>query len=991
MQKCRKKVKSCLKQVNSNKALAGKVLQSLFTAGVVCVCTFGGDNAAWAQDYNSQYGTDLGGEYENVSVTNESLDGNSNVTIGVSRSAGLTVTDKAVVKIVETGSSVRSSSICRIANDGSGTASLTLKDADIAIVGSKSSVIGFESTAGQHKNTVTGEMNISVSSKTTAEVSSAPKVVAGIDVEGYYSRKTNKAANSLKARNVKINLGLAAGDKATVNTTGVLTKGSYGNYIGTTEIENAEIVISGSNGQSNETVRGVWATQTDTGNTPALGEDISSKQFYDNLTVVTGTYATDMTAYTQNAVQGGSELYGIQADNGAEISVNDGLLINIDRQARKSGEESNGVTGIEVTTNAAVTGKSLQLDVSSDTGAALGLLAHKYMDDTEGKGRITLGETGGANLIKVTAGGGNARAVVADAEGVITFKEQTELAAQSTDYTETVSALNGGKVVFEDTAVITATGTGYVYGVSTYFYDSSVTEDSSIDFQKGVYINAAGGTAISAAGNSDTSAEGIVTINQGSAAGANEVVIFGDIESDIKGVVNVNLNTAGSVFNGSTSLYDDGVIKLAVTDGAAWRLTGTSSVTDLKAAAGGKIDLSGDRGAFSTLAIQKLTGTGGSFIVDNDGTDSDKITVAASDKGIHGITINNISSLVGKELKPENTFITVTGDADFVGETTYGGGIYEYTPVLDSAVAGGQKNWYVRDLDSRVVGDALAVAGANAPLYYAWVNGNGNLHSRLGALHQNAEQGAWARIFGGKLDGNGFSDKYHTYQVGYDIKAGNWKVGAAYEYTQGNVKGSGSSGENKIGALSLYGTLQQNDGAAWDIILKHGRIYGDINTFIQYPDSGDYETDATSLSVEYNKRIAQKNGMFFEPQAQFTYGHINGNSYGTSKNIAVANEGIDSLVGRLGIAVGKQLEQGCIYTKVSVLHEFYGDGSASMQDRNGAALSNDFDYGDTWLEVGIGGNITLGKNFELYGDVERSFGGDVTKNWGANVGFRYSF
>ena len=1017
MQKCRKKVKSCLKQVNSNKALAGKVLQSLFTAGVVCVCTFGGDNAAWAQDYNSQYGTDLGGEYENVSVTNESLDGNSNVTIGVSRSAGLTVTDKAVVKIVETGSSVRSSSICGIANDGSGTASLTLKDADIAIVGSKSSVIGFESTAGQHKNTVTGEMNISVSSAATAGTSSVPKVVAGIDVEGYYS-KANKAANSLKAKNVKINLGLAAGDKATVNTTGVLTKGSYGNYIGTTEIENAEIVISGSNGQSNETVRGVWATQTDTGNKPS-GADISSKQSYNKLTVVTGTYASDMTAYTPNAVQGGSGLYGIQADNYAVVSVKEDLLIDIDRQARKSGEENNGVTGIygyehgkidfnraditlhndldasvtgiEVTTNAAVTGKALQLTVSSDTGAALGLLAHKYIDDTEGKGRITLGETGGANLIKITAGGGNARAVVADAEGVITFKEQTELAAQSTDYTETVSALNGGKVVFEDTAVITATGTGYVYGVSTYFYDSSVTEDSSIDFQKGVYINAAGGTAISAAGNSDTSAEGIVTINQGSAAGANEVVIFGDIESDIKGVVNVNLNTAGSVFNGSTSLYDDGVIKLAVTDGAAWRLTGTSSVTDLKAAAGGKIDLSGDRGAFSTLAIQKLTGTGGSFIVDNDGTDSDKITVAASDKGIHGITINNISSLVGKELKPENTFITVTGDADFVGETTYGGGIYEYTPVLDSAVAGGQKNWYVRDLDSRVVGDALAVAGANAPLYYAWVNGNGNLHSRLGALHQNAEQGAWARIFGGKLDGNGFSDKYHTYQVGYDIKAGNWKVGAAYEYTQGNVKGSGSSGENKIGALSLYGTLQQNDGAAWDIILKHGRIYGDINTFIQYPDSGDYETDATSLSVEYNKRIVQKNGMFFEPQAQFTYGHINGNSYGTSKNIAVANEGIDSLVGRLGIAVGKQLEQGCIYTKVSVLHEFYGDGSVSMQDRNGAALSNDFDYGDTWLEVGIGGNITLGKNCELYGDVERSFGGDITKNWGANVGFRYSF
>ncbi len=47
--------------------------------------------------------------------------------------------------------------------------------------------------------------------------------------------------------------------------------------------------------------------------------------------------------------------------------------------------------------------------------------------------------------------------------------------------------------------------------------------------------------------------------------------------------------------------------------------------------------------------------------------------------------------------------------------------------------------------------------------------------------------------------------------------------------------------------------------------------------------------------------------------------------------------------------------------------------------------------GDTWLEVGIGGNITLGKNCELYGDVERSFGGDVTKNWGTQRRLRYSF
>lgn len=33
--------------------LQRKVLQSLLAASVMCVCTFGGDNSAWAADYNS--------------------------------------------------------------------------------------------------------------------------------------------------------------------------------------------------------------------------------------------------------------------------------------------------------------------------------------------------------------------------------------------------------------------------------------------------------------------------------------------------------------------------------------------------------------------------------------------------------------------------------------------------------------------------------------------------------------------------------------------------------------------------------------------------------------------------------------------------------------------------------------------------------------------------------------------------------------------------
>lgn len=70
---------------------------------------------------------------------------------------------------------------------------------------------------------------------------------------------------------------------------------------------------------------------------------------------------------------------------------------------------------------------------------------------------------------------------------------------------------------------------------------------------------------------------------------------------------------------------------------------------------------------------------------------------------------------------------------------------------------------------------------------------------------------------------------------------------------------------------------------------------------------------------------------------------------------------------------------------------YMDDGSIRMTDKNGAYLIRDFDYGDTWFEVGLGGSVVLGKNLHLYGEVERSFGGDVTKNWSADVGVKYIF
>lgn len=62
-----------------------------------------------------------------------------------------------------------------------------------------------------------------------------------------------------------------------------------------------------------------------------------------------------------------------------------------------------------------------------------------------------------------------------------------------------------------------------------------------------------------------------------------------------------------------------------------------------------------------------------------------------------------------------------------------------------------------------------------------------------------------------------------------------------------------------------------------------------------------------------------------------------------------------------------------------------------MQAANGEMLSKRTEYSDTWFEVGLGTNIKLSQTSYFYGDIERSFGGDIEKKWQINAGVRFSF
>ena len=121
-----------------------------------------------------------------------------------------------------------------------------------------------------------------------------------------------------------------------------------------------------------------------------------------------------------------------------------------------------------------------------------------------------------------------------------------------------------------------------------------------------------------------------------------------------------------------------------------------------------------------------------------------------------------------------------------------------------------------------------------------------------------------------------------------------------------------------------------------------------------------------------------------------TYGTVGSANYMTSKDASVRQDGIDSLVGRVGFALGKNIKAGNVYARASYLYDFDGEANVTYS-KGGVTRSFEQDLGGGWWEVGIGSNINLSNATHLYFDVEKTYGGDVATPWQWNLGVRYSF
>lgn len=612
--------------------------------------------------------------------------------------------------------------------------------------------------------------------------------------------------------------------------------------------------------------------------------------------------------------------------------------------------------------------------------------------------------------------------------------------------TGTVSALNGGSqnIYKEGIGAVETVISGYqnIWNGGTGTVNTMSGGQQFISRGSGIVYTMSGGMQNIFSGGTGI----VITMNDGSQAIRNSG--FGTVSALNGGTQQIYAGGTALDTNiyGGTQLIGGSAVNTTIDGGVAVMLDGNAFVSGLTMSGGeymlgadggdynilgqfeftggrldmthGRLDMTQNKNGTQTgtqeeLTIENLDKAGGTFIMDTDlnNEEGDKITIKeAANVGTSYIQVNDTSLLNGTVTDHKNLLLVTdnSGKLTFEGKDLNNGGIWTFTPEIENGlnvkdnagnVIGSKEEWYLTHIDRSVNNDTQVLLDGSDSSYAMWRNTNDTLRKHLGDLHYRTNkkgvEGIWAHYTGGKFGGSGFDSSYNMYQLGYD-KADNAKstYGFALESGTGHADYSFGSGKDKLFSGSFYGTWTGDDGSYTDVVAKIGQFDADIKSYGDYPDKASYKNRAYSVSIEYGKTIelSEKSGTFVEPQLQFIAGRLESSEYTTDRGNNVYVGGLNSYIGRVGFVAGQKTKDGNdVYFKASALHEFGGCRDIHMAAANGETLSMSKDYSDTWLEVGIGTNIKLSKASYFYGDIERSFGGEIEKKWQVNAGVRFEF
>lgn len=414
---------------------------------------------------------------------------------------------------------------------------------------------------------------------------------------------------------------------------------------------------------------------------------------------------------------------------------------------------------------------------------------------------------------------------------------------------------------------------------------------------------------------------------------------------------------------------------------------------------------------FRSLKVGKLDGADGIVKVDSNLANnlSDTITVGVDSTATSlRVQVNYddfyAASKLGDFVTGEALVVTdnsgkliVTGGQSEYNENTYA------VQVEKDADATGQWNiTKITDISSQehITENTKHAADSRDNVNNIWNVETNSLAKRLGDLRSMSKNtdkhdNMWAKYGHGTQEVGASSRnteiKYNQFQLGYDklFARGDGKLyrGIMVSRINGDAAYERGSGDTNSTTVGLYQTWLGNKGHYYDAVLRYGKITSDyhMTDLNDNYSTADYSMWATTLSGEYGYRKNLGKGAYIEPSAEVIFGHVGGADYTTSKNMKVSLDATNHAIARLGIAAGREFGQGSAYCKANYYHDFAGGGAVTT-----GSVNYENDAAKNWGELGIGGDVRLGKNASAYAEVRKMFG-NLKSNVNFSVGARWGF
>lgn len=262
-------------------------------------------------------------------------------------------------------------------------------------------------------------------------------------------------------------------------------------------------------------------------------------------------------------------------------------------------------------------------------------------------------------------------------------------------------------------------------------------------------------------------------------------------------------------------------------------------------------------------------------------------------------------------------------------------------------------------------------------------------------------------------NGNGIWTKYDLQgndvssllQIGIDKTIKNGYLGLSIANQTSKFNYNLGKGISNIFSVLAYGGIKTKNNINIDAIARYSHIFDKYNLNL---GNGIFEAihvneenkpeeriinriknegaknsfGVVGLDLKLSKQFNVRN-ILITPYIGASYSHIFKNTYKTKNLIEISREASDSLIGKIGLSLGKKI----LNLKAEVAHEFMGDMKYKIKDIENEKVEGSINNKKTYFDISVNGEYDINNKMT----VDYRAGYNTSKKWNLGLGFRYKW